>query len=306
MTGYDLSRSWFNFRFENPSKVRSVHTELYLYLVDQWNRLGQKTEIGLPTKFTMDCLGIGSYNTFKNTLSDLVRWGFVKVVKDSVNQHSAKIVALSKNDKASDKALDKATTKATDTIDKQRTTNKEQVGQPDNGPSEGVVKIIALMNELAGTSYKPETKESARLIGARLKQYAVEDLESVVKFQSKWLHDTKMKPYFRPTTLFAESKFESYLNQAKQQGYSNLLPQKKHIEVRAILPIDQQREQFLYMANTLGFRNCDRKELQWAYDFQHPYGILAQGYGPNETLTDRGLPGTLSDPNTLQEVMANG
>lgn len=132
MNGYELSRDWFNFRFENPSTVRAVHTELYLYLVDQWNRLGQKKEIGLPTRFTMESLGIGSYNTYKKTLDDLVYWKFVKIVKDSANQHQSKVVAISKNDKASDKALDKATAKArdkasdkaSDTIDEQG--NKEQ------------------------------------------------------------------------------------------------------------------------------------------------------------------------------------
>lgn len=114
MTGYELSRDWFNFRFENPSKVRAVHSEFYLYLVDQWNRLGQKKEIGLPTRFTMESLAIGSYNTYKNTLADLVEWGFVRIIKDSHNQHSSKVIALSKNDVATDKALDKATIKASD------------------------------------------------------------------------------------------------------------------------------------------------------------------------------------------------
>jgi hypothetical protein len=132
MTGYELSRDWFNFRFENPSKVRAVHTELYLYMVDQWNRLGQKKELGLPTRFTMESLGIGSYNTFKNTLSDLIEWGFVKLIKDSHNQHQSKIVAISKNDKASSKALDEASIKAidkpTDTIVEQRNNRtKEQI-----------------------------------------------------------------------------------------------------------------------------------------------------------------------------------
>lgn len=114
MNGYNLIRDWYNFKFENPQKAKAKHSDFYCYLVDQWNRLGQKKQFGLPTSYTMECLGIGSYNTYKDTLNDLVKFGFVKIVSDSKNQHQSKIVALSNFDKAPDKALDKATARATD------------------------------------------------------------------------------------------------------------------------------------------------------------------------------------------------
>ena len=127
MNGYNLIRDWYNFKFENPSKVKAIHSDFYCYLIDRWNRLGQKNEFGLPTSVTMESLGIGSYNTYKKTLNDLIDFGFIKVVSESKNQHQSKVIALSKNDKATDKALDeannKAIYKATDTIIKQK--NKE-------------------------------------------------------------------------------------------------------------------------------------------------------------------------------------
>ena len=123
MNGYNLIRDWYNFKFENPSRVKASHSDFYCYLIDRWNRLGQKREFGLPTSVTMESLGIGSYNTYKKTLQDLIDFGFIKLVTESKNQHQSKVIALSKNDKASTKALDEATTKApikaTDTIDKQ-------------------------------------------------------------------------------------------------------------------------------------------------------------------------------------------
>jgi hypothetical protein len=131
MNGYNLLRNWYNFKFENPSKVKAKHSDFYCYLVDKWNRLGQKNEFGLPTSVTMECLGISSYNTYRETLNDLVDFGFVKIVKRSINQHQSKIVALSNIDKALDKALDeasiKALDKAPDTITKQinKETNKQ-------------------------------------------------------------------------------------------------------------------------------------------------------------------------------------
>ncbi len=44
MNGYNLTRSWFNYKFENPKKVRHVHSDMYFYIIDLWNRLGQKKE----------------------------------------------------------------------------------------------------------------------------------------------------------------------------------------------------------------------------------------------------------------------
>ena len=127
MNGYNLIRDWYNYKFENPSRVKSIHSDFYCYLIDRWNRLGQKHEFGLPTSVTMEALGIGSYNTYKKTLQDLIDFGFIKLVTESKNQHKSKVIALSKNDKASNKALDEATTKAPDespdTITKQK--NKE-------------------------------------------------------------------------------------------------------------------------------------------------------------------------------------
>lgn len=123
MNGYNLIRDWYNYKFENPSKVKAIHSDFYCYLIDRWNRLGQKHEFGLPTSVTMEALGIGSYNTYKKTLQDLIDFGFIKLVTESKNQHKSKVIALSKNDKASNKALDEASTKApdkaTDTITKQ-------------------------------------------------------------------------------------------------------------------------------------------------------------------------------------------
>lgn len=114
MNGYDLTRIWYNYKFENPSKVKAKHSDMFFYIVDLWNRLGQKKEFGLPTSVTMEAIGVGSFNTYKKTLQDLIDFGFINMVLESKNQHQSKIIALSKIDKALDKALDKATIKALD------------------------------------------------------------------------------------------------------------------------------------------------------------------------------------------------
>ncbi len=134
MNWYDLHRMRLNFRFENPDKCRSIHSELFMYIVDLWNRLWQSNKFWLPTEMTMNLLGIWSYNTYNKAYIDLVSRWFIKEIKKSTNQYSARIIAISKIDKAIDKALDKATIKATDKatddINKQQTTNNKTIYIP--------------------------------------------------------------------------------------------------------------------------------------------------------------------------------
>ena len=108
INGYNLSRNWFDFCFENPEKIKPNHTALYFFIIEHCNRLGWKRKFGLPTTMVKDAIGIRSYNTFINTLTDLVEWGLVIMIEKSKNQYSSNIVALSNFNKAPDKALDKA------------------------------------------------------------------------------------------------------------------------------------------------------------------------------------------------------
>jgi len=108
MTGYELSRQWFNWCFDNQDLIKPNHTALYFFIIEHYNRMGQVDKFGLPTTMAKDAIGINSYNTYINTLNDLIKWGFVKLIKKSQNQYSSNIIALSKYNKATTKALDKA------------------------------------------------------------------------------------------------------------------------------------------------------------------------------------------------------
>lgn len=128
MNGYELSRNWFDWTFENPERINPNHTALYFFIIEHCNRLGWKEKFGLPTTMAKEAIGIRSYNTYINTLNDLVEFGFIKLIEKSKNQYSSNIIALSNFDKATDKALDKALTKhgtkqgeSIDSINKQKT-----------------------------------------------------------------------------------------------------------------------------------------------------------------------------------------
>lgn len=78
---------------------------------------------------------------------------------------------------------------------------------------EQINEIIAYMNDVCGTSYRPSNKVTEKHINARFREkYTVEDFKKVIdKKAAEWL-GTDMEKFLRPETLFC-SKFEGYLNQ---------------------------------------------------------------------------------------------
>jgi len=133
ITGYDLSRDWFNWCFENPEKITPTHTAMYFFIIEHCNRLGWKEKFGLPMEMTKDAIGVKNYKTYSNTLNDLIEWGFIVLIQKSKNQYSSCIIAISKITKAYTKALDEAMLKhnqkqgqSTVCIDKPITTEQDK------------------------------------------------------------------------------------------------------------------------------------------------------------------------------------
>ena len=74
-------------------------------------------------------------------------------------------------------------------------------------------EVIAYLNECANTRYTT-CNGNTKFIIARLKEYSLEDLKSVIDCKCKEWKGTNMEMYLRPETLFNATKFESYYNQA--------------------------------------------------------------------------------------------
>ena len=128
MDYFKLTRSFWDFAFDNPEKIKPNHCALYLFIVEHCNRLGWKQKFGLPTTMAKDAIGIRSYNTYIITLNDLVDFGLIELLEKSKNQYSSNIIAISNFNKAHSKALDKALinhdtkqSESIDSIDKQDT-----------------------------------------------------------------------------------------------------------------------------------------------------------------------------------------
>jgi hypothetical protein len=109
LTQYDLSRSFWDFAFENPEKVKPTHIAIFFFAMEHCNRLGWKEKFGLPSSMVIEAIGLKSYNSYIKYLNDLAEWGAIKIIEYSKNQYSSNIIslsnALSKNVKALDKAL---------------------------------------------------------------------------------------------------------------------------------------------------------------------------------------------------------
>lgn len=93
MNGYNLSRWWFNYSFENK-EAKCQHTAIFLWCIELNNRMGWKSEFGLPTNSTMEGLSIGNKATYLNALKDLHDWGFIEIIKESKNQYQACVIRI--------------------------------------------------------------------------------------------------------------------------------------------------------------------------------------------------------------------
>ncbi|GAB3517653.1 hypothetical protein GCM10027442_37290 [Emticicia fontis] len=201
MNGYILSRRWFDWAFENPDLNTPTHTALFMWVIEKWNRLGQKEKFGLPSSEAMEALGIHSITSYKKVFNNLVEWGFIEVIQESKNQYSSTIIALSNFDRAPNRALDKAlikhpieqeqsTQEGTVTINKQEneeTTellNQEKVNAAETDVSVAVVEVgfdEALVEELKNAS--PPQSKMVKASGSSI------DFEEVWNLYDKKLGD---------------------------------------------------------------------------------------------------------------------
>jgi len=200
LTGYELSRRFFDWSFENPDKIKPVHVALYFFIIEHCNRMGWKQKFGLPSGMAKDAIGVSSYNTYIKTFNDLVDWGFIKLVTKSTNQYSSNVIALSKFDKAHNKALDKALIKhvtkqseSTDSIIKPLTNNHKPVtvtGSDEPAPywKNFLKKYLEWYGQKFNEHYELQGKDFKALkkIHSFLEKRAV---EKKAEFTEAWLLD---------------------------------------------------------------------------------------------------------------------
>ena len=137
---------------------------------------------------------------------------------------SGRLITIEKYSKWQDESTDtnkdtnKDLTKTSQRPNKDLTPNKNDKNDKNDKNidiySRASEEIVGYLNEICGTSYKPNAKETKRLIRARMNDgYTVNDFKTVIfKKAKQWKDDQKMCGFLRPQTLFG-TKFESYLNE---------------------------------------------------------------------------------------------
>jgi len=218
MDYFKLTRHFWDFAFENPEKIKPNHCAMYLFIVEHCNRLGWKSKFGLPTTMVKDAIGIRSYNTYIETLNDLVEFGLIQMIEKSKNQYSSNIIAISNFNKALDKALDKATLKhvtkqsestvqSTDSINKQDTINNIQ--------PKVVIDWDALLNQfnqLTKRNHKLIPDKAKRQLLARLKDgYTKQDIWNAIQncYNDEYHKETNHK-YLTLEFISRPDKMERY------------------------------------------------------------------------------------------------
>ena len=120
INGYNLSRNWFNWAFDNPEKISPNHSAIYFFAIEHNNRLGWRKKFGFPSQMTMDAIGIKKHSTYIRYFNDLVDWGFFELIQKSQNQYSSNIIslinAMPKKGEALDKAMVNHAAKQSETI----------------------------------------------------------------------------------------------------------------------------------------------------------------------------------------------
>lgn len=241
MNGYQLTRHWYNFKFENPDMVRHIHSDMYFYIVDLWNRLGQKQKIGLPTSVTMDALGIGSRSTYYKALKELIEWGFIEEIQASKNQNQSRVISISAcsgNEQTGGQALDQAIVQAgeqtTEHIIEQENKRTKEDLKGESGdsppsslksPSTPTVKtfednykaFITHFNHLKGLETGTEGKfqgdeKSKRQFKVLYKQHSSTDIVKAINAMFRDQHhiDNGFK-YATPEFITRQDKFARFL-----------------------------------------------------------------------------------------------
>ena len=77
-----------------------------------------------------------------------------------------------------------------------------------------IKEIIDYLNNKTGSRYRYSSKETVKLIRARLNEkFTVDDFKKVIDNKAQQWTGTEFQQYLRPETLFGSRKFEQYLNQ---------------------------------------------------------------------------------------------
>lgn len=225
ISGYDLSRNWFDWCFENPELISPNHSAIYFFAVEHCNRLGWKKKFGFPTQMAMDAIGIKKHETYIRYFNDLVSWGFFVLIQKSKNQYSSNIIsigsAIIKNGEALGKAIRKHTGKQIETIGESNSSvNKPITIEPIT------IEPINIEFDIFWKSYPISRRTKKQKCEVFWKKLKDEEREFIVKNLNKYI-SSKEEQFLKLTySFFKEEKYKDenficttkHIQKSKQQS----------------------------------------------------------------------------------------
>lgn len=201
MNGYELSRAWFDFCFENPEKINPAHSAIYLFAIEHCNRLGWKEKFGFPSQMTMDALGIKKHQTYIKYFNDIVNWGFFKLIQKSKNQYSSNIISLNANTKkgkALDKAIIKHTAKQTESNSQSTRQSNGSIIKQINNKQLTIEHTLELIKIINNHISKLPITEKQNIFKIEIKEYSEQyDINLLKDFYNYWSEPTNDKKKIR-------------------------------------------------------------------------------------------------------------
>jgi hypothetical protein len=210
---FELSRKWFNYGFDNPDKIKPIHSAIYFFAIEHCNRLGWKRKFGFPSQMVMEAIGVRNWRTYSKGLNDLVDFGFIDIIETSKNQYSSNIIAIVKNTKAPTKALDKAlqkhsTKQGQSTVSINKQTNKEQITINEQLKEDlfNSYQLIEAQMKVHNTSKKEIIKHLTHFWNIKYEGIETESsLNDIRKHFNNWLAKQDVKKVLEPIKHWNQS-----------------------------------------------------------------------------------------------------
>lgn len=108
--------------------------------------------------------------------------------------------------------------------------SKKQSKKQNNIYSEVINEVIEYLNLKANKKLRANTKETVKLISARLEEnYTLDNFKKVIDIKTAEWINTDFKRYLQPSTLFG-SKFDEYLNQDTGEEQKQEINEEEYIK----------------------------------------------------------------------------
>jgi len=97
---------------------------------------------------------------------------------------------------------------------------------PSGGREATITQVLERLNEVTGREFNTKTQAHRKLVAARLKEgHTYEDFDTVIRFKNWEWKGKEQAQYLRPDTLFRPSKFDGYLQAARDSKQESRRPQ---------------------------------------------------------------------------------